>query len=193
MFPEPKVKRFLKRYIKLINHYRTSTITTYEKHHILPKCLGGNNDKNNLIKLPPKAHFLAHYFLCKAYPDDKKLKHAFAMMIVCNPYQSRPFTGAMYEQAKRERSNALKGVPRPEWVKEKLRKPKHNKQNYKKPKSETHKKSIGLSLKGRIHKTSTCIHCNTTAAAFNISRWHNDNCKSIRITSEDIHKLSYPE
>lgn len=178
MFPEPKVKRFLDRYQKLIETYKSVNVTIHENHHILPKCLGGKNDKSNLIKLPPKAHFLAHYFLCKAYPDNRKLKHAFAMMIVSNPYQSRPFTGAMYEQAKKERSNALKGVPRPEWVKEKLRKPKPNKENYKNAKSESHKIAIGLALKGIVHKNDTCIHCGKIATAFNISRWHNNNCKT---------------
>lgn len=32
----------------------------YEKHHIIPKSLGGTNKKDNLVKLTPKEHFLAH-------------------------------------------------------------------------------------------------------------------------------------
>jgi len=177
VFFEPKVKRFLDRYLKLIEHFKLQKLEIFEKHHIIPKCMGGSNDLSNIIRLPPKAHFLAHYFLCKAYPDNRKLKHAFAMMIVNNPYQSRRFTGAMYEQAKKERSNALKGIPRPDWVKEKLRKPKPNKENYKNPKTKEHKSAISISLKGRIHKKDICKHCGLSASVFNISRWHNNNCK----------------
>lgn len=32
----------------------------HERHHILPKCLGGTDDKENLIDLYAKEHFIAH-------------------------------------------------------------------------------------------------------------------------------------
>ena len=35
----------------------------YEKHHILPKCLGGNNDKENLVLLTAKEHYVCHKLL----------------------------------------------------------------------------------------------------------------------------------
>lgn len=41
----------------------------YEKHHIIPKCLGGNNNKENLVLLKPEEHFLAHLLLVKIYPE----------------------------------------------------------------------------------------------------------------------------
>lgn len=75
------------------------------------------------------------------------------MMCVNNPYQTRPQFGKLYEIGKKARSEALK-IPRPEWVKEKLRKPKKSKLNYKKPKSESHRKSISEALKGK-KKSST--------------------------------------
>lgn len=34
-----------------------------EIHHIIPRCFGGSNDDNNLIKLTTKEHLLAHYYL----------------------------------------------------------------------------------------------------------------------------------
>jgi hypothetical protein len=175
------VNRFLNRYEKLISAYTAiqDKIEVYEKHHITPLCLGGSNDSSNLIKLPPRAHYIAHYFLCKAYPSNRKLKHAFAMMFVNNPYQSRAFNSRMYELAKIERSKALKGVPRTEEVKQKLRKPKSTTSNYRKPKSEEHRLNIALGSRGRKHKTDTCVHCGKTCSVFNLSRWHNDNCKLI--------------
>jgi len=31
-----------------------------EKHHIIPKSFGGSNKQNNLVRLTPKEHFIAH-------------------------------------------------------------------------------------------------------------------------------------
>lgn len=120
-----------------------------EKHHIQPKCMGGTDEPDNLVLLPSRAHFLVHYLLHKAYPKDRRLAHAFAMMGVDNGTTKRKQTGRLYEESKKARVSALKGVPRPEWVKEKLRKPKANKENYKKPKSESHKKAISEALRGK--------------------------------------------
>lgn len=149
---------YLRRYQKLIYHYskiHTPTDGYYECHHITPKCFADDLSKNlidspdNLILLPARVHFIAHALLHKSYPDNKKLAHAFAMMITSNQYQKRTCSSKLYEMAKQARSSALKGVERPEWVKQKLRKPKQNKQNYKKPKTKEHKFKISNSLKGK--------------------------------------------
>lgn len=36
-----------------------------ERHHILPRCMGGLNDKNNIAILSFRKHFLAHWLLIK--------------------------------------------------------------------------------------------------------------------------------
>lgn len=54
----------------------------YEKHHIIPCCLGGKNNKDNLVLLTAKEHFIAHRILYKMYPDDKNIALAFWGM--CN-------------------------------------------------------------------------------------------------------------
>lgn len=36
-----------------------------EKHHIIPKSLGGSDEWTNLVKLSPKEHFICHYLLTK--------------------------------------------------------------------------------------------------------------------------------
>jgi hypothetical protein len=38
-----------------------------EIHHIVPRCLGGSDDKANKIRLIPEEHFFAHLLLAKAY------------------------------------------------------------------------------------------------------------------------------
>ena len=39
----------------------------YEKHHILPKSLGGSNNKENLVRLTAREHFICHWLLVKMY------------------------------------------------------------------------------------------------------------------------------
>ena len=39
-----------------------------ERHHIIPKCMNGSNDKDNLIDLYAKEHFIAHKLLAKENP-----------------------------------------------------------------------------------------------------------------------------
>ena len=49
----------------------------YEKHHIIPKCLGGNDEENNLIDLFAREHFIAHKLLANEHPDNDKLIYAW--------------------------------------------------------------------------------------------------------------------
>jgi hypothetical protein len=52
-------------YIKQLKRKKNNGVY-YEEHHIIPKSLGGDNHKSNLILLTPREHFLAHYLLYKA-------------------------------------------------------------------------------------------------------------------------------
>ena len=62
----------------------------YEKHHIIPRCLGGSDNKENLILLTAREHFLAHWLLHEIYPENRKLSIAFWMMCnVKDNYQER--------------------------------------------------------------------------------------------------------
>ena len=44
-----------------------------ERHHIVPRCMGGVDDESNLVALTPEEHFLAHILLVKIFPDNKNL------------------------------------------------------------------------------------------------------------------------
>ena len=44
-----------------------------EKHHIVPKCVGGTNDESNLVLLTAKEHYICHLLLTKMYPTSKGL------------------------------------------------------------------------------------------------------------------------
>lgn len=54
----------------------------YEKHHIVPTCLGGGNNSENLIWLTAEAHYVAHQLLVKINPYHFGLTHAAVMMTI---------------------------------------------------------------------------------------------------------------
>ena len=51
----------------------------YEKHHIVPKSMGGSNAKSNLAILTPREHALAHLLLIKFLTGEHKAKMVFAL------------------------------------------------------------------------------------------------------------------
>lgn len=76
----------------------------YEAHHILPKCLGGSNDKTNLVLLTPREHFVCHQLLVKIYPGNHKLVFAMKMMTVSTGAHIR--NNIEYEWIKRAMSSS---------------------------------------------------------------------------------------
>lgn len=44
-----------------------------ERHHILPRCMGGSDENSNLVALTPEEHFVAHILLVKMYPEHRGL------------------------------------------------------------------------------------------------------------------------
>jgi hypothetical protein len=58
----------LNRYHKFIDRLRNQVVDGYcEKHHILPRSLGGSDDPSNIICLTVRQHYIAHWMLWKAY------------------------------------------------------------------------------------------------------------------------------
>lgn len=73
----------------------------YEVHHIIPRCLGGNDEINNLTKLTGREHYLAHWLLYKIYPKNWKIAHAFLWMATENGMNKRTITSIQYSRAKK--------------------------------------------------------------------------------------------
>jgi len=72
---------YKKHYDMLIERSLSRTLTGYvEKHHIIPKCLGGSDNKDNIAVLTPEEHFLAHQLLVKIYPNSPPLINAAVIM-----------------------------------------------------------------------------------------------------------------
>lgn len=56
--------------------------SSYEEHHIKPKCCGGLDDKSNLVLLTFREHYLAHRLLVKIYPNSRPLATALWLMTI---------------------------------------------------------------------------------------------------------------
>jgi hypothetical protein len=100
-------------YNQLIERAQSRTLEGYtEKHHIIPKCLGGSNDKENLVELTAREHFLCHMLLCEIHPKENKLKHALFLMSIGKQRikENHYVIGSrVYERLKTEYSQFLAG------------------------------------------------------------------------------------
>lgn len=72
-------------YDKLVFRARERKLDCYsESHHIIPRCMGGTDDKNNLVQLTAREHFIAHLLLWKIHPKSHGLIKAISMMCAGN-------------------------------------------------------------------------------------------------------------
>jgi len=63
-----KSQHFFNKYNKFINYCRNTNKDGYtEKHHIIPKSMGGLDISDNIIILTGREHFIAHVLLWKSY------------------------------------------------------------------------------------------------------------------------------
>ena len=100
-------------YNQIIERAQTRKLEGYvEKHHIVPKCIGGLDIKENIVELTAREHFLCHMLLCEIYPQENKLKHAlFLMAIGKQKVKEKTYVigSRVYERLKEEYSAMLAG------------------------------------------------------------------------------------
>lgn len=86
-----------------------------EKHHVVPRCLGGTNAKENIAYLSPREHFICHLLLTKMYNGEarKKMLYAFLMMSRgCkrkNQHERYVPSSKLFHSLKRDAYQALRG------------------------------------------------------------------------------------
>lgn len=94
-------------YEKLINrglkrgHNKKKLGYYTESHHIIPKCMGGSDDENNLVLLTAREHLIAHVILFKIHRLPKLM---FAIHRMCgNEFPS----SKKYDWMRREHANSV--------------------------------------------------------------------------------------
>jgi len=98
-------KRIYDQIIERAKNRKYDDLEYYENHHIIPKCMGGNDDPNNLVELTAREHFICHWLLFK-YHKNSKLAHAWFMMFMTSGNQQR-YSSRYYEYARKAHANAV--------------------------------------------------------------------------------------
>lgn len=120
-------------YDRLIGRARNRVLAGYkERHHILPRSLGGSDDESNLVDLTGPEHYVAHQLLCKLHPKSQGMALAAYCMIMSGRRtpgapRNKEF-GWLRERAAQAQSERQRGVP----------------------KSEAHKAAVSLGLTGKV-------------------------------------------
>jgi hypothetical protein len=139
----------------------------FERHHVVPRCMGGSNAKTNIVRLTAEEHFVAHKLLVRMYPSHRGLLWAAVSMTNGSGKQAarqgnklygwlrRDFAAAMSEQAKvrtySPETRAKMSAPRKNW------KPHFSDEHRArlsaasrgKPKSANHRQQLSLAKRGK--------------------------------------------
>ena len=131
-------------YNQIVERAKNRVLDCYtERHHIIPRCMGGGDEKENLVNLTAREHFICHRLLVQIHPSNNKLK--FALWAMCNMKSKRQsrYTPSsriyesikieviqlisdkkkgvkLSEEHKRKTSETLKGRKRPQEVIDKI-------------------------------------------------------------------------
>ena len=85
----------------------------HERHHIIPRCMNGTSDSDNLIDLYAREHFIAHKLLVEENPSEDSLKYAYWMMCNCRDI----CTPEEYEKAR----ESVQCLPKSEKTRKKMK------------------------------------------------------------------------
>ena len=102
---------YIKIYNSLIARGRARILpkeTYLENHHIIPRCIGGGNSKDNLVKLTPEEHYLAHQLLTRMYPKSHGL--AIAVLRMTHSGKNVYRNNKLYGWVRRNASRASMGI-----------------------------------------------------------------------------------
>lgn len=205
---QPIDNKYSKWYFKLVETRQNRQANEYvEKHHIIPRSLGGTDEPDNLINLTAREHFIAHLLLTKMYLGQYKYKmnFAFGMMLADNGNRGKRYTpssrlyniarslvGEAVSNSNKGKTPWNKGIPREESVKQAVSKANKGRTPWNKDLQRTDedkqkmkdgwlKKKLNGFVphnKGKTEPLFVCEHCNKPVRGKgNYQRWHGNNCK----------------
>ena len=109
---------YTKIYNQIIERAQNRKLEGYvEKHHTIPKCMGGLDIQENIVELTAREHFLCHRLLCEIHPTQIKLWYALWLMAIGKNKQNHlnlyKLSSRNYEKLKIEFIGRIKGIPKP--------------------------------------------------------------------------------
>lgn len=173
-----------------------------EKHHMFPKCLCETNeeklDKENLVVLSAKEHFIAHKLLSEMFEGNLKRKMLYALSALSFRKDGvRILDEDDYAVTKEASRLAKKGIPLSEEHKQKIKnkfaeynpnkgriisaetKKKQSLAKIGKPHyhSDETRKKLSAARIGLIIENKICPHCGKSGKPGAMGKWHFDNCR----------------
>jgi len=122
-------------YDRLIARARIRVLTGYrERHHVIPRCMGGGNEEANLVELTPEEHYVAHQLLVKMYPARARL--VYAVNIMSKRCTGNKAYGWIRRRLALVQSAANRGKPKP-------------------PRSIEHRANLAKAMRGKRHSAFT--------------------------------------
>jgi len=197
---------YQRHYNKLIQKAHSRILEGYcERHHIIPRCMGGSDDIDNLVNLTPEEHFVAHQLLVKMYPSNPGLVYA-AHTMTAGPRRinnklygwlkdkhPRGMLGKSHSlETRRQMSKSRTGIKNGMFGKQHTTETKNkmlgpstpeHRQKLSVAASTTPKKPHTSATKHKISESAKriqpvqCPHCGTIGKPSPMSRWHFDRCR----------------
>jgi hypothetical protein len=99
------MNKYTRWYNNITENAKSRIIDGYtERHHIHPRSLGGTNNKDNLVNLTAREHFICHWLLTKMHTGEArgKMINALYLMQGKNQYQDRYINSRVYETLRTE-------------------------------------------------------------------------------------------
>ena len=203
MFTESKYTTL---YYRIINSARARQSIGYtERHHIVPKCMGGDNTLSNIVILTAREHFICHRILIKIVEEKFKSKMIYAawqqsrsakykgVRITSRTFAklreelSKSYTDRKRSQFSEEwRENMSKAhlgkkVPASDKLIAHLRKITAERNDQHGPANPFYGKTHSHEVIANIIKSNStvysCPHCTKSGKSNSMKRWHFDNCK----------------
>lgn len=99
---------YRKHYDALIERAQSRVLSGYaERHHVVPRCVGGSDKRTNIVRLTPEEHYVAHQLLVKIYPGIESL--VWAVMIMTGGADHQPRKNKLYGWLRRRVADQMTG------------------------------------------------------------------------------------
>lgn len=165
----------------------------YERHHILPKSMGGTDDKINLVLLTPKEHFICHLLLTKmCINQDHAQKMRFALKMIMGSKMTVA-SSTIYAKIREEIATTLgnlhRGKPKSASQIAKMVHTRREHGNYKH--SHETRIKIGMSSKNRTQSSETKQKRSAAlkGKSHGSKYWVNDGVTVQRVSEEKLTEL----
>ena len=157
--------KYLRWYRSIILAAQKKQSTGYvEKHHIVPRSLGGTDSEYNIVSLSAREHFVCHMLLTRITSGHHQVLMRFALgkFIQTAPGQERSFTSWEYNKIREAISQARTGRKHSDDARKKMSDKRKGRAPWNKgikqgPHSEESNKNRSATLAGRKRSPEFCL------------------------------------